>query len=149
MSKELVFKAQALATGAHFGQVDKVGNDYIEHVARVAAAVRGDDTAETVAWLHDVVEDTEVTIIQVREQFGDEVADAVAAVTRDPANETYVEFGDRVIAAGPLAVKVKLSDTLDHLARNWQLPPRQRRSMGRRYMRLTERLLAAQGVTVG
>lgn len=49
--------ARTLATEAHTGQTDKAGQPYICHVARVAAAVRGDDDAEVVAWLHDVAED--------------------------------------------------------------------------------------------
>lgn len=49
--------ARTLATEAHAGQIDKAGQPYIGHVARVAAAVRGDDDAEVVAWLHDVAED--------------------------------------------------------------------------------------------
>ncbi|MDT3556726.1 hypothetical protein ROV95_11400 [Stenotrophomonas maltophilia group sp. msm1] len=49
--------ARTLATEAHAGQMDKAGQPYIGHVARVAAAVLGDDDAEVVAWLHDVAED--------------------------------------------------------------------------------------------
>lgn len=49
--------ARTLATEVHAGQMDKAGQPYIGHVARVAAAVRGDDDAEVVAWLHDVAED--------------------------------------------------------------------------------------------
>lgn len=49
--------ARTLATEAHAGQMDKAGQPYIGHVSRVAAAVRGDDDAEVVAWLHDVAED--------------------------------------------------------------------------------------------
>jgi ADP-ribosyl-[dinitrogen reductase] hydrolase len=60
-----VDRARELATTAHAGQVDKVGAPYIEHPARVAGRVRaaGDgEDAEVVAWLHDVVEDTEITL---------------------------------------------------------------------------------------
>ncbi|MEA4922122.1 MAG: GTP pyrophosphokinase [Eubacteriaceae bacterium] len=42
---------------------DKAGRPYIEHVARVADGVKGNKDAETAAWLHDVVEDTEVTLL--------------------------------------------------------------------------------------
>jgi len=51
-----VARARMLALEAHAGQVDKAGHPYIGHVGRVAAAVRGDDEAEAVAWLHDVIE---------------------------------------------------------------------------------------------
>ncbi len=51
--------ARTLATEAHADQVDKAGQPYIGHVARVAAAVRGDDDAEVVAWLRDYLGVTE------------------------------------------------------------------------------------------
>lgn len=49
---DLVTRAKELAHRAHAGQVDKAGRPYIEHVARVAAAVADDPEAEAVAWLH-------------------------------------------------------------------------------------------------
>ena len=52
-----VERAKALAHEAHAGQTDKAGEPYINHVARVAAAVSDDPLAECVAWLHDVLED--------------------------------------------------------------------------------------------
>lgn len=51
--RDLVERAKDLAHRAHAGQVDKAGRPYIEHVARVAAAVSDDPEAEVVAWLHD------------------------------------------------------------------------------------------------
>lgn len=50
--------AESIASLRHAGQTDKAGQPYIGHVSRVAANVSGDHDAETVAWLHDVVEDT-------------------------------------------------------------------------------------------
>ena len=51
-------RAEALARSAHADQVDKAGLPYADHPARVAARVRisapGDESAEAVAWLHDV-----------------------------------------------------------------------------------------------
>ncbi len=47
---DLVQKAKDLAHRAHAGQVDKAGRPYIEHVARVAAAVSDDPEAEAAAW---------------------------------------------------------------------------------------------------
>lgn len=52
-----VVQARTLANQAHAGQQGKAGQPYIEHVARVAAAINDDDTAKAAAWLHDVVED--------------------------------------------------------------------------------------------
>lgn len=55
--QDIVERSRALALLAHAGQTDKAGKPYIEHVARVAAAVADDPAAEAVAWLHDVLED--------------------------------------------------------------------------------------------
>ncbi len=108
----LVERAQQIATTAHEGQVDKAGAPYIGHPARVAARVRGDAVAEMVAWLHDVVEDTDVTLDDLRAEFPPEVVEAVDAVTYrdDSPRDAYYER----IAANPLAKKVKLADIADN-----------------------------------
>lgn len=107
-----VERAKALAYRAHAGQVDKAGRPYIEHVARVAAAVADDPEAEAVAWLHDVLEDCPDF---EKEIFGPqlpiEVRAAVVLLTRlgtDP--EVYY----RGIRTSPLALRVKLADIADN-----------------------------------
>ena len=55
----MIRKAEIFARGAHAGQVDKSGVDYAEHLKAVAAMVATDDE-KTVAFLHDVIEDTPV-----------------------------------------------------------------------------------------
>lgn len=52
--------AKSIATKAHQGQFDKAGRPYIEHPAFVASSVNG-DKAKAAAWLHDVVEDTQLS----------------------------------------------------------------------------------------
>jgi len=100
--------AIALARAAHAGQVDKVGADYIEHPLGVMARVDGDDE-KIVAVLHDVVEDTEVTLDDLRDQgFAEHVVRAVDAVTKR-AGEPLAESMGRV-AADPLALVVKRAD---------------------------------------
>lgn len=60
---EMIAKARAWAIKAHTGQKDKAGKDYFRaHVAAVAEDVKGDPVAETVAFLHDTVEDTSITV---------------------------------------------------------------------------------------
>ena len=72
---EMVAKARAWAIKAHTGQKDKAGKDYFRaHVAVVAEGVKGDPVAETVAFLHDTVEDTSITIEDIRTGFPKEVA---------------------------------------------------------------------------
>lgn len=79
---EMVAKARAWAVKAHAGQKDKAGKDYFKaHVTVVAEGVKGDPIAEAVAFLHDTVEDTSVTIEDIRTGFPKEVADAVSTLT--------------------------------------------------------------------
>lgn len=106
--------AKDLAYRAHVGQVDKAGRPYIEHVARVAAAVSDDPEAEAVAWLHDVLEDCPDFEEEI---FGPwlpiEVRAAVVLLTR---TGTDAEVYYRGIRTAPLALRVKLADIADNAA---------------------------------
>lgn len=87
---EMVDRARRLAYDAHAGQTDKAGEPYVQaHVADVAARVHpwGPD-AVTVAWLHDVVEDTEYTLDDLRSVFSGVIVDAVDAITRRSGEAT-------------------------------------------------------------
>ena len=80
---EMVDKAERLAIKAHAGQKDKAGKDYFEaHVAVVANGIIGDPIAKAVAFLHDTVEDTSVTIEDIKAEFPKKVADAVDVLTQ-------------------------------------------------------------------
>jgi len=103
-----------MATKAHTGQVEKNGGAYIEHPIRVYELLADEDEVTRVtALLHDVVEDSDVTLEDVRREFSAEVADAVDAVTRRK-DETYFEFVARAIKH-PVGRKVKTADLMDHL----------------------------------
>jgi (p)ppGpp synthase/HD superfamily hydrolase len=82
------------AVELHSYQVDKAGVPYIHHPMFVMSQVKT-DIQRIVAVLHDVVEDTIATLDEVRFRFGDEVADAVDALTRRK-NESYFAFIRRV-----------------------------------------------------
>lgn len=87
-------KAQMIATWAHRNQTDMAGRPYIEHCERVARAVRGNYVAECVAWLHDVVEDTDVTQVDlVRMGFSQAVLDGVDAMTQRPGEDLETYWG--------------------------------------------------------
>lgn len=104
--------AEQLARAAHAGQTDKAGRDYIAHPARVAQRVGDDPDAQIVAWLHDVVEDTPVTLADLSQQFTPAIVDAVDAITRRP-QEPPAQYYQRV-AASPLARLVKFADLDDN-----------------------------------
>ncbi|MGB3187522.1 MAG: HD domain-containing protein [Ornithinimicrobium sp.] len=104
--------ARQIATQAHREQVDKAGVPYITHPTRVAARLHGDDAAEIVAWLHDVVEDTTVTLDELAQDFPPFIVAAVDAISRriDEAPNDYY----RRVRANPLARAVKLADIADN-----------------------------------
>ncbi len=104
--------AEAIARAAHAGQVDKAGRPYIEHPERVAARLIGDDLLAAIGWLHDVVEDTAVSLTDLEASFPVEVTEAVAALTRR-AGEDPVDYYRRV-AANPRALRVKAADIDDN-----------------------------------
>ena len=90
---ELVAKAKALATKAHTGQVRKyTGDPYITHptaVAEMVAAAGGDAAAVAAAFLHDTLEDTDLTYAEIVEACGTEVADLVVELTDVYTSEAY------------------------------------------------------------
>lgn len=105
--------AISLAVRAHAGQKDRYGQPYILHVIRVTARVF-DEPAQMTAALHDVVEDTAVTLDELRMMgYPEAVLAAVDCLTRR-TDETYEAFIER-IAANPLAVRVKLADLEDNM----------------------------------
>ena len=116
--RDLAIPARVLATSAHAGQRDKAGRPYIEHPARVAAAVASAygprHAAVAVAWLHDVVEDTDVTLAELRGAFGDAIADAVDALSRREGEELRGYYAR--VRGNPLAMAVKEADIADNTA---------------------------------
>jgi (p)ppGpp synthase/HD superfamily hydrolase len=84
----LVRHAYAFAEHAHRGQRRKDGQAYISHPVRVARLLAGlgyDQHVLAAALLHDVVEDTPVTLPEIRQAFGARIALLVASVSEDPS----------------------------------------------------------------
>lgn len=82
---ERVDDALTFAKQAHTGQFRKSGEPYIIHpilVASIVAKITGDESMVMAALLHDVVEDTPVTIEEVKERYGDDVAHLVGGLTK-------------------------------------------------------------------
>jgi len=106
-------KAIAIAAQAHQEQHDKAGAPYILHPLRMMLRMSS-ETDMMAAILHDVVEDTDWTLDQLRQAgFREEVVQAVECLThRD--QETYEEFIARV-STNPIARKVKLADLEDNM----------------------------------
>ena len=101
-------KAYKIAKKAHLGQVDKAGEDYIKHPEKVASFVKTDEE-KAVAYLHDVIEDTELTLEDLYEyDFSKEVIEAVDIITKK-RGENYQSYLNSV-KKNKLARAVKLAD---------------------------------------
>ncbi len=103
-----------LARRAHEGQLDKSGRPYIAHPLRVMGHVKGEHERMT-AVLHDVVEDTDVTLEDLTAAgCPAEVLEAVAAISKLPG-EPQADYLTRVMA-NPIALLVKRADIADNMS---------------------------------
>ena len=103
----LTCQAMKIAYDAHHGQVDKGGIPYIFHPYHLAEQMP-DEYSTCVALLHDVVEDTAVTLEDLIPIFPQEVIDAVRVMTHGE-DEPYLDYVQRV-KTNPIAKIVKLAD---------------------------------------
>ena len=104
----LTKRAMNIAYEAHKEQVDKSGIPYIYHPIHLAEQMQN-ESAVCVALLHDVAEDTDITLDDLRrEGFGKEIMDALELMTHDET-VPYMEYIRRV-ADNPVAKEVKLVD---------------------------------------
>ena len=108
----LLQRAIELATAAHAGQTDRAGVPYITHPLRVMEACNTIEE-KIAAVLHDVVEDTAVTLDDLAKQFPPEIVEAVRCLTHLP-EDTYEEYVEQ-IATNPISVQVKLRDLTDNM----------------------------------
>jgi guanosine-3',5'-bis(diphosphate) 3'-pyrophosphohydrolase len=134
-------KAATLARIAHKDQrySDK---PYFAHLERVVNNLRkqgeADEDAIIIAWLHDIVEDTDVELEGIRKEFGDRVYHGVDAISRrksqDGSKESEIAYLTRVLN-NQLARRVKFADAMDNLlmCRAVNCPP-EKRHLHRKYM---------------
>jgi (p)ppGpp synthase/HD superfamily hydrolase len=118
--------AKEIAKSRHSGMVDLLGVDYFSgHLTSVANGVLGDSILVAIAYLHDVIEDTDISpanlsnvLIASSDNMYDasivkDVVDAVVAMSK-VSGETYNEYLARV-ASNPLSVKVKIADIMNNM----------------------------------
>lgn len=119
--------AEALARQHHAGQTDRSGVPYIEHVEAVARSpYLSSSRHRQVAWLHDIVEDTDVTLADLAAAgFSADVVHAVDLLTHTPGQPRrgYIT----AIARDPLARPAKQADNRHNLSRNSDLADDQTR----------------------
>jgi len=105
-------RAIAIAADAHAGQTDKAGEQYILHPLRVMLAMEN-DLERIVAVLHDVVEDSDITLEDLRaEGFSDDALAAIDALSKREG-ESKMDAAARA-KRNPLALRVKLADNADN-----------------------------------
>lgn len=110
-------KAEKVARKAHEGQRRKNGESYSTHLELVVSQFDGDEFAQTVAWLHDVIEDTDVTAEELREHgFSEDVLKEVILLSK-PRELSYQQYINR-IKSSLIAVKVKKADIVANLIDN-------------------------------
>lgn len=139
----LLDQAKALAIQKHDGQTDKLNVPYIHHIEDVARRVAhlGPDV-EIVAWLHDIVEDTDVTLDQLECRFGPSVRASVDAMTRRLGQSYFDDYLPR-LQTDAAAVAVKIADASHnwgkaHLLRATE--PKRARYFEEKYKAVLERL---------
>lgn len=122
---ELVKDALETARRAHAGQLRRGsdGHPYIDHPMAVAERLiefRQSDEVLAAALLHDVVEKSEIEIAELRERFGEVVADLVDAMTEDGTIPSYEkrkeEHRGRVAEADPAVLAIFAADKLTNVA---------------------------------
>jgi GTP pyrophosphokinase len=121
---DLIARALAKAAEAHAGQIrnGSGGLPYIEHPRMVAATLAARDYDEqtlAAALLHDVVEDSDTTVEDLRGEFGGPIADLVATLSDDQSIESYRERKDehrgRVAAVDGDALAIYAADKLTNM----------------------------------
>lgn len=106
----LTHKALLTAYQAHLGQTDRSGLPYIFHPFHLAEQM-DDEVSTAAALLHDVVEDTNLTLEDLAQAgFSPEVLEVVDLLTHDPA-VSYMDYIQRIVhSQNPIAKKIKLAD---------------------------------------
>lgn len=129
------------------GQVDDAGVPMADHMMRVHARVaQYDIETQHVAWLHDIVEDTDVTGGDLFDMgYSEAVVEAVLLLTK-PEKMPYAEYIDRLCQSGNhRALLVKLADNADNTdPKRWlYLNTFKAQALSKRYHGVREKLLKA------
>lgn len=140
--KFLIFKALDFAKLAHNGQLRDEGVPYITHPIRVAnilmdemAVMKGDVICT--ALLHDVIEDCDITLRELKNNFNDRIAQMVKTLSKDPSLENHKKvYYETIVKADDEVKLIKVCDRLDNLR---SLRFSHNKTRIRRYIRETEK----------
>lgn len=146
MVKERIVKAYLSAKEKHKGQKRKYSNlDYITHpkaVARIIEKHTEDEDMVIASLLHDIVEDTDTTIDEVKKEFGDRVAGLVAELTVDAERKKEMKTKQYMVWAmnkmSNDAFTIKLADRLHNIKYLIVDETKESKSFARWYIQQTE-----------
>jgi len=136
---DVLSRAYRISAQAHQGQKRLSGDDFVSHsvaVATILAEQQMDTTTIAAALLHDVVEDSDVTLELLRKDFGNEVADLVDGLTkistlnfRSTAEEQAENYRKLLmsVARDARVIIIKLADRLHNMRTLDPLPPEKRK----------------------
>jgi len=139
LDHELLVRAYKFSDVAHAGQVRHSGEPYVSHcveVARILADLQLDTTTVASGLLHDIVEDTDITVEDVEREFGSEIAQIVDGLTKianlplSSREERQVENYRKLllsIAKDARVILIKLADRLHNMRTLDYLAPEKRR----------------------
>jgi GTP diphosphokinase / guanosine-3',5'-bis(diphosphate) 3'-diphosphatase len=158
VDREEIERAFAFACESHEGQERKSGEDFITHplgVARICAGLRLDTATLAAALLHDTVEDTSASLEEVRERFGDEIAQLVDGVTKlteitfKSRDERQAENYRKMMVAMATDVRViliKLADRLHNMRTLDALPKQKQQEKARETLEIFAPLAHRLGI---
>lgn len=140
LDHDLLVRAYRYSEVAHAGQVRHSGEPYVSHcveVARILADLQLDTTTVACGLLHDIVEDTDITVGDVSREFGPEIAQIVDGLTKianlpmSSREERQVENYRKLllsIAKDARVILIKLADRLHNMRTlDWLAPEKRRR----------------------
>ncbi len=152
-----IARAYELACNAHAGQMRSTGDPYVTHVLAVAAILAElhlDDDSIIAGLLHDVPEDTSVSLDTIRKQFGDDVAKLVDGVTKLSQLRLGMEQEEAeslrkmflAMAEEIRVVLIKLADRLHNMRTLFALPPDKQKKIARETMEIFAPLANRLGI---
>src|SRR6478672_6176972 len=139
LDQDLLLRAYKYSERAHAGQTRLSGEPFVSHcveVARILADLQLDTVTVASGLIHDVVEDTDISVADIEAQFGKEIAEIVDGLTKighlplNSSQERQVENYRKLllsIAKDARVILIKLADRLHNMRTLDYLPPEKRR----------------------
>ena len=158
VEREAVAHAFDFACDRHADQLRRSGDEFITHpvgVAQICAGMRLDTETLCAALLHDTVEDTSASLVEIREEFGEEIAQLVDGVTKltgmtfESRDERQAENYRKMMVAMATDVRViliKLADRLHNMRTLGALPKQKQMAKARETLEIYAPLAHRLGI---